>query len=153
MVLLMCSVTTPPFLSLTHQTMQFQGKLKFLFGQKRKTPSGTVLPPRLSLFCIVVPVLLPSVAEMKMKSAFLRVKHRVDVSGSVDTKAKAASSLCDPASHGKPHCLAGRSIGENISVLKAQADAGCWARVPARAPCPCLRSSPDLVSDPEGAAG
>ncbi|XP_029796988.1 aryl hydrocarbon receptor repressor isoform X2 [Suricata suricatta] len=133
-------------------TMQFQGKLKFLFGQKRKTPSGTVLPPQLSLFCIVVPVPLPSVAEMKMKSAFLRGKHRLDVSASVDTKAKAATSLYEPESHGKPNYLAGRNIGENIPVLKAQMDAGCWARVPARAPCLCLRSGPDLISDPKGAA-
>ncbi|KAF0871418.1 AHRR protein, partial [Crocuta crocuta] len=153
MALPICSVNPPSFLSLTHQTMQFQGRLKFLFGQKRKTPSGTALPPRLSLFCIVVPVLLPSVAEMKMKSAFLRVKHRLDISASMDTKANTATSLCEPELHGKPNYLAGRNIGENISVLKAQMDAGCWARVPARAPCLCLRSGPDLMSDPEGAAG
>ncbi|XP_025723299.1 aryl hydrocarbon receptor repressor isoform X1 [Callorhinus ursinus] len=134
-------------------TMQFQGKLKFLFGQKRKAPSGTVLPPRLSLFCIVVPVLLPSVAEMKMKSAFLRVKHRMDVSASMDAKARAAASPCEPEFHGKPSYFAGRNNGENIPVLRTQADAGRWARVPARAPCLCLRNSPDLVSDPEGAAG
>ncbi|XP_064452988.1 aryl hydrocarbon receptor repressor isoform X3 [Mirounga angustirostris] len=134
-------------------TMQFQGKLKFLFGQKRKAPSGTVLPPRLSLFCIVVPVLLPSVAEVKMKSAFLRVKHRVDVSASMDTKARAAVSPCEPEFHGKPGYFAGRNNGENIPVLRTQADAGRWARVPARAPCVCLRNGPDLVSDPEGAAG
>ncbi|XP_073747230.1 aryl hydrocarbon receptor repressor isoform X4 [Callorhinus ursinus] len=135
------------------ETMQFQGKLKFLFGQKRKAPSGTVLPPRLSLFCIVVPVLLPSVAEMKMKSAFLRVKHRMDVSASMDAKARAAASPCEPEFHGKPSYFAGRNNGENIPVLRTQADAGRWARVPARAPCLCLRNSPDLVSDPEGAAG
>ncbi|KAM8902073.1 aryl hydrocarbon receptor repressor [Lycaon pictus] len=134
-------------------TMQFQGKLKFLFGQKRKAPSGTVLPPRLSLFCIVVPVLLPSVAEMKMKSAFLRVKHRVDVSASMDAKAKAAAGLCEPELHGKPNYLAGRSDGENISVLRTPTDAGRWARVPARASCLCLRNGPDLVSNPEGFAG
>ncbi|EFB16200.1 hypothetical protein PANDA_016379, partial [Ailuropoda melanoleuca] len=134
-------------------TMQFQGKLKFLFGQKRKTPSGTVQPPRLSLFCIVVPVLLPSVAEMKMKSAFLRVKHRVDVSASMDAKARVAASQCDPEFHGKPSYFTGRNNGENIPVLRTQADAGRWARVPARAPCLCLRNGPDLISDPEGASG
>ncbi|XP_027462711.2 aryl hydrocarbon receptor repressor isoform X3 [Zalophus californianus] len=135
------------------ETMQFQGKLKFLFGQKRKAPSGTVLPPRLSLFCIVVPVLLPSVAEMTMTSAFLRVKHRMDVSASMDAKVRAAASPCEPEFHGKPSYFAGRNNGENIPVLRTQADAGRWARVPARAQCLCLRNGPDLVSDPEGAAG
>ncbi|XP_058420403.1 aryl hydrocarbon receptor repressor isoform X2 [Diceros bicornis minor] len=135
-------------------TMQFQGKLQFLFGQKRKAPSGTILPPRLSLFCIVVPVLLPSMAEMKMKSAFLRAKHRVDISTTTDTKAKATTSLCESELHGKPNYLAGRSNGENsISVFRTQTDAGRWARVPARAPCLCLRGGSDLVLDPEGATG
>ncbi|XP_032717705.1 aryl hydrocarbon receptor repressor [Lontra canadensis] len=134
-------------------TMQFQGKLKFLFGQKRKAPSGTVLPPRLSLFCVVVPVLLPPVAETKVKNASLRARHRVDVSAATDAKARAAAHRCELELHGQPSHFAGRSNGENIPVLRTQADAGRWARVPARAPCLCLRSGPDLVSDPEGAAG
>ncbi|KAM5260040.1 aryl hydrocarbon receptor repressor [Hipposideros larvatus] len=135
-------------------TMQFQGKLKFLFGQKRKALSGTALSPRLSLFCIVVPVLLPSVAEMKMKGAFLRAKHRADFAATTDTKAKATRSLCEAELRGKPNYLAGRNNGENgISVFRAQMDACRWARVPARATCLCLRGSPDLVLDPEEAAG
>lgn len=64
--------------------MQFQGKLRFLFGQKRKAPSGAALPPRLSLFCVAVPVLLPPVAEVSGKSAYLRAKHRVDISATPD---------------------------------------------------------------------
>ena len=76
------SVNMPSFLSLKHQTMQFQGKLKFLFGQKRRAPSGTALPPRLSLFCVVAP--LPT--AVKMQGVCLRAKHRVDVLATPDTK-------------------------------------------------------------------
>ncbi|XP_012412089.1 aryl hydrocarbon receptor repressor [Trichechus manatus latirostris] len=134
-------------------TMQFQGKLKFLFGQKKKAPSGTVLPPRLSLFCVAVPVLLPSVAEMRMKTALLRAKPRADAGATTDTKAKATPSLCESELHGKPSNIAGRSNGENgIPVFRAHADADRWARAPARAPCLCLGGN-DLVLDPEGAAG
>lgn len=56
--------------------MQFQGKLKFLFGQKKKAPSGSVLPPRLSLFCIAVPVLPPP--TVSTPAPLLLPKHRVD---------------------------------------------------------------------------
>ncbi|XP_059029524.1 aryl hydrocarbon receptor repressor isoform X2 [Mustela lutreola] len=134
-------------------TMQFQGKLKFLFGQKRKAPSGTALPPRLSLFCVVVPVFLPPVAGTRAKNVSLRARHRVDVPAPTDAKARAAAHQGELDLHGQPSHLAGRSNGENIAVLRTQADAGLWARVPARAPCLCLRSGPDLISDPEGAAG
>uniref|UniRef100_A0A8C6QK22 Aryl hydrocarbon receptor repressor n=1 Tax=Nannospalax galili TaxID=1026970 RepID=A0A8C6QK22_NANGA len=133
--------------------MQFQGKLKFLFGQKKKAPSGTALPPQLSLFCTVVPV-LPSMAEMKMKSALLRAKHRADIVARTDSRAKAVTSLCEAEFHPKPSYLAGRSNGENsISVFRAQMDRGHWARALARPSCLCLRSGPDLFLDPKGASG
>ncbi|XP_057566152.1 aryl hydrocarbon receptor repressor [Hippopotamus amphibius kiboko] len=134
-------------------TMQFQGKLKFLFGQKRRAPSGAALPPRLSLFCVAVPVFLPPAAEMQMKSMFLRAKHRVDVLATPDTKAKTAAGLCESELHGKSSYLAGRSSGENgLSMFRAPADACRWGRVAARAPCLCLRGGPDLLLDPEWAA-
>ncbi|EDL87680.1 aryl-hydrocarbon receptor repressor [Rattus norvegicus] len=133
-------------------TMQFQGKLKFLFGQKKKTPSGTALPPRLSLFCIVAPV-LPSVTEMKMKSAFLKAKHRADIVVTMDSRAKAVTSLCESELHPKLNYLAGRSNGENvISLFRGQTDRSHWTRALARSSCLCLRGGPDLL-DPKGTSG
>ncbi|KAF4024548.1 hypothetical protein G4228_016381 [Cervus hanglu yarkandensis] len=147
-------VTKPSFLSLKYQTMQFQGRLKFLFGQNRRAPSGAALPPRLALFCVAAPLALPPGVEVRMKTVYLRAKHRADVPASTDAKAKAASSLCESELHGKPNYLAGRSNGENgLSLFRTPEDACRWGRVTGRGPCLCLRGGPDLVLDPEGAAG
>uniref|UniRef100_A0A673I5A8 Aryl hydrocarbon receptor repressor-like n=1 Tax=Sinocyclocheilus rhinocerous TaxID=307959 RepID=A0A673I5A8_9TELE len=45
--------------------MQFRGSLKFLQGQRRKTDSGALLPPQLALFCVAVPLVLPSIMDDK----------------------------------------------------------------------------------------
>uniref|UniRef100_A0A2K5QF21 Aryl hydrocarbon receptor repressor n=1 Tax=Cebus imitator TaxID=2715852 RepID=A0A2K5QF21_CEBIM len=135
----------------TARQLQLCWKLKFLFGQKKKAPSGAVLPPRLSLFCVAAPVLLPSATEMKMRSALLRAKPRADSAAPTDAKVKATTSLCESELHGKPNYSAGRSSRESsILVLREQTDTGRWAQVPTRAPCLCLRGSPDLVLDPKG---
>ncbi|XP_047411847.1 aryl hydrocarbon receptor repressor isoform X2 [Sciurus carolinensis] len=135
-------------------TMQFQGKLKFLLGQKKKAPSGSLLPPRLSLFCTAAPVLLPASAEVKMKGAFLRTKHRVDTAATVDPRAQATTALCRPDLRAKPGFPSGSSSGENcVPLFRSQTDTGHWTRAPARARCLCLRGGPRLILDPTGAAG
>ncbi|XP_072268042.1 LOW QUALITY PROTEIN: aryl hydrocarbon receptor repressor [Pyxicephalus adspersus] len=60
-------------------TMQFEGRLKFLFGQKKKTSTGKNVLPQMALFCIAVPLLLPPVSEMKMKSLPVRTQKKLSV--------------------------------------------------------------------------
>lgn len=54
--------------------MQFQGSLKFLQGQKRRSKSGALMPPQLALFCVAVPLVLPSITELKIKGMMSKQK-------------------------------------------------------------------------------
>ncbi|XP_062843350.1 aryl-hydrocarbon receptor repressor b [Trichomycterus rosablanca] len=60
--------------------MQFQGSLKFLHGQKRRSKSGAPMPPQLALFCVAVPLVLPSITELKIKGLMMKSKQRASIS-------------------------------------------------------------------------
>ncbi|XP_067856920.1 uncharacterized protein [Heptranchias perlo] len=85
--------------------MQFQGRLKYIHGQRKKAGSGATLPPQLGLFCIAVPLLLPPIGEMKLKDLLLKTKHRLDLSPvTLDVKGKAAEGWSDAGLRARSGC-------------------------------------------------
>nr|XP_012636473.1 aryl hydrocarbon receptor [Microcebus murinus] len=58
--------------------MNFQGRLKYLHGQKKKGKDGSILPPQLALFAIATPLQPPSILEIRTKNFIFRTKHRLD---------------------------------------------------------------------------
>ena len=66
--------------------MQFQGSLRFLQGQKRRTESGALLPPQLALFCVAVPLAAPSGTELRLKGVAGRSKSKGPAGDSPDSR-------------------------------------------------------------------
>ncbi|XP_042333402.1 aryl hydrocarbon receptor repressor isoform X2 [Sceloporus undulatus] len=128
-------------------TMHFQGKLKFLFGQKKKSSSGAILSPQLSLFCIVVPLLLPPVTDMKLKSLFVKGKCKSDHATSADTKLKAISGQYMAGIHRRNSSQEGENNRENgISLMKLQANKDPWVWIQASTQVQYRNSSSECVS-------
>ncbi|KAI7806283.1 aryl hydrocarbon receptor 1a [Triplophysa rosa] len=58
--------------------VNFQGRMKFLYGQSEKTADGKPIPSQLALFALVCPVRPPSILEIGFKSFMFRTKHKLD---------------------------------------------------------------------------
>ncbi|KAJ8290689.1 hypothetical protein GJAV_G00016350 [Gymnothorax javanicus] len=70
--------------------MNFQGHLKFLHLQNRRTNDGLPSPAQLALFAIVSPLQPPSILEIRTKSLMFRTKHKLDFTPTAcDSKGKA----------------------------------------------------------------
>ncbi|XP_051721865.1 aryl hydrocarbon receptor 1a isoform X2 [Ctenopharyngodon idella] len=58
--------------------MNFQGRLKFLYGQNERRADGKPIPPQLALFALVSPLQPPSIVEIRTKSFIFKTKHKLD---------------------------------------------------------------------------
>lgn len=58
--------------------LNFQGRLKFLHGQQRKSEDGNLVQPQLALFAIATPVQPPAILEIRTKTLIFQTKHKLD---------------------------------------------------------------------------
>ncbi|MGH0132762.1 UNVERIFIED_CONTAM: hypothetical protein FKN15_049965 [Acipenser sinensis] len=58
--------------------LNFQGRLKFLHGQNKKSKDGSIIPPQLALFVVATPLQPPSILEIRTKNFIFRTKHKLD---------------------------------------------------------------------------
>ncbi|XP_069586628.1 aryl hydrocarbon receptor repressor [Ranitomeya imitator] len=147
-------------------TMQFEGKLKFLSGQKKKASPGTSVPPQMALFCIVVPLLLPPITEMKMKSVLMRTQKKPGAPSNTGNTGKVFPST-DVESNGRndhqgacfPNMLHNTesqiklmNAGDSgISLLKVRTNEDQWVWVEANSPILYRNGCSDYVVVPQQA--
>ncbi|XP_075068952.1 aryl hydrocarbon receptor repressor isoform X2 [Mixophyes fleayi] len=148
-------------------TMQFEGKLKFLFGQTKKGCTGTSPPPHMALFCIAVPLLLPPVSEMKMKSVLMRTQRKPGAPFNAENTAKPYQGMSDVEHNGRnghqgacfPNMLhntenqiKSMNAGDSgISLLKVRTNDEQWVWVEANTPLLYRNGCSDYVIVPKQA--
>ncbi|XP_059499417.1 aryl hydrocarbon receptor-like [Stegostoma tigrinum] len=72
-----------------YMALNMKGKLKYLYGQNKRAEDGSLLPPQLALFAIATPLQMPSIVEIRTRSALFQTKHKLDFSPvACDAKAK-----------------------------------------------------------------
>ncbi|CAG08209.1 unnamed protein product, partial [Tetraodon nigroviridis] len=70
--------------------LSFQGRLKYLHGQRALRDNGTCSHPQLALFTIAVPVHPPPILEIRAKMLLFQTKHKLDFTPmGIDSRGKA----------------------------------------------------------------
>lgn len=68
----------PPPIILLNQALKFQGRLKYLHGQRIMSDNGTCIQPHLALFAIAMPVQSSLIVEIRTKMLLFQSKHKLD---------------------------------------------------------------------------
>ncbi|XP_007659179.2 aryl hydrocarbon receptor-like [Ornithorhynchus anatinus] len=58
--------------------LNFNGRLKFLHGQNKRSEDGSLVPPQLALFAIATPLQPLSILELRTKTFIFQTKHKLD---------------------------------------------------------------------------
>ncbi|OCT76168.1 aryl-hydrocarbon receptor repressor L homeolog isoform X1 [Xenopus laevis] len=146
-------------------TMQFEGKLKFLFGQKKKASSGTIHPPQMAFFCVAVPLLLPPVTEIKTKSVLMKTQKKPGATSNSENTTKpfpgayevehagrnSHQGTCFPnILHDPDNQIKLMNSGDNgISFFKVRTNEDQWVWVEANAPLRYRNGSSDYIVVPQ----
>ncbi|XP_042350998.1 aryl hydrocarbon receptor 2 isoform X2 [Plectropomus leopardus] len=69
--------------------LKFQGRLKYLHGQRVSRDNGNSSKPQLALFSIAMPVQPPTIVEIRAKMLLFQTKHKLDFTPTgVDSRGK-----------------------------------------------------------------